>query len=67
MKNVKKTPEKKLARMQKREDALVSKGSKAVDEGKDKKANRVLGRAAKVEDRKIKLSSMQEYRASKKK
>jgi phage shock protein A len=55
MKNVKKTPEKRIARMQKKEDALVGKGKKAVDEGRDKKADRVLGRAAKVEDRKIRL------------
>jgi hypothetical protein len=67
MKNVKKTPEKRIARMQKKEDALVGKGKKAADEGRDKKADRVLGRAAKVEDRKIRLAEMKEYRSSKKK
>lgn len=33
---------------------LVSKGYKAVDEGRDKKADRLLGRAAKIESRMIK-------------
>jgi uncharacterized protein HemY len=32
---------------------LVRKGYKAVDEGRDKKAERLLGRAAKIEDRVI--------------
>jgi hypothetical protein len=45
-----------LDRLQKREDKLVYKGNKAVDEGRDKKADRILGRAAKVEDRKIRMS-----------
>jgi phage shock protein A len=44
----------KIQRLQKRETKLVSKGNKAVDEGRNKKANRVLGRAAKVENRIIK-------------
>jgi phage shock protein A len=48
--------EKKIKRLEKREDKLVKKGNKAVDEGRDKKADRLLGRAAKVEDRKIRLS-----------
>lgn len=43
-------------RLQRKEDKLVAKGYKAVDEGRDKKADRILGRAAKVEDRKIRLS-----------
>lgn len=30
---------------------LVSKGKKAVDEGRERKADRLLGRAAKIEDR----------------
>ena len=51
-----KNPIKKTARLQKKENELVSKGNKAVDEGRDKKADRLLGRAAKVEDRKIRLS-----------
>lgn len=46
----------KIERLQKREDNLVYRGNKAVDEGREKKADRLLGRAAKVEDRKIKLS-----------
>lgn len=48
--------EKKIERLQKKEDKLVKKGYKAVDEGRDKKADRILGRAAKAEDKKIRLS-----------
>jgi phage shock protein A len=54
-----KTPggkERKVARLQKKEDRLVYKGNKAVDEGREKKADRILGRAAKVENRKIKTA-----------
>jgi len=46
----------KLARLQKRESNLVYKGKKAVDEGREKKADRLLGRAANVENRIIKIS-----------
>lgn len=45
-----------IDRLQKREEKLVRKGYKAVDEGREKKADRILGRAARVEDRKIRLS-----------
>ena len=45
-----------IERLKKRETKLVNKGNKAVDEGRDKKADRILGRAAKVENRSIKLS-----------
>jgi predicted deacetylase len=45
-----------IDRLQKKENKLVAKGYKAVDEGRDKKADRILGRAAKVEDRKIRMS-----------
>jgi phage shock protein A len=48
--------EKRIKRLEKREEKLVSKGNKAVDEGRDRKADRLLGRAAKVEDKKIRLS-----------
>jgi phage shock protein A len=48
--------EAKVKRLQKREDKLVYKGNKAVDEGREKKADRLLGRAARTEDRKIRLS-----------
>lgn len=48
--------EKRIERLQKKEDKLVKKGYKAVDEGRDKKADRILGRAAKAEDKKIRLS-----------
>jgi hypothetical protein len=34
----------------------VKKGNKAVDEGRERKADRILGRAARVENRKIKTS-----------
>lgn len=47
--------EKKIKRLKKREDKLVSKGYKAVDEGREKKADRLLGRAARVENRIINL------------
>jgi hypothetical protein len=46
----------KIKRLTKKEDRLVTKGNKAVDEGRDKKADRVLGRAAKVENRVIKAT-----------
>jgi hypothetical protein len=45
-----------IDRLQKKEDRLVRRGNKAVDEGRDKKADRILGRAAKVEDRKIRIA-----------
>jgi hypothetical protein len=44
-------PNDKIKRMEKRESKLVAKGYKAVDEGRDKKADRILGRAARVENR----------------
>jgi len=43
-------------RLKNREQKLVRKGNKAVDEGRDKKADRILGRAARVEDRLIRKS-----------
>ena len=45
-----------IDRLQRKENRLVAKGSKAVDEGREKKADRLFGRAARVEDRKIRLS-----------
>ena len=48
--------ENRIARLQKKEDKLVYRGSKAVDEGRDRKADRILGRAAQIENRKIKLT-----------
>jgi hypothetical protein len=44
-----------IERLKKRETRLVTKGKKAVDEGRDKRADRILGRAAKVENRIIKV------------
>jgi phage shock protein A len=49
-----KNPDRKIARLQKKEQRLVNKGNKAVDEGREKKADRVLYRAAKTQDRLIK-------------
>ena len=45
-----------IKRLKAKENRLVTKGKKAVDEGRDKKADRLLGRAAKTENRIIKLS-----------
>jgi len=50
------TPKGRIARLEKKEARQVDKGNKAVDEGRERKANRILGRAAKTEDRKIRLS-----------
>ena len=47
--------EKKIKRLKEREANLVSRGNKAVDEGREKKADRLLGRAANVENRIINL------------
>jgi hypothetical protein len=44
----------KIKRMEKRESNLVTRGKKAVDEGRERKADRLLGRAARVENRIIK-------------
>ena len=46
----------KINRLRRRENKLVDKAKQAVDEGRDKKADRLFGRAARVEDKKIKLS-----------
>ena len=46
---------KKIERLKEKESKLVSRGYKAVDEGRDKRADRILGRAARVEDRIISL------------
>ena len=47
--------EKKIKRLKEREAKLVSRGYKAVDEGREKKADRLLERAARVENRIINL------------
>ena len=47
--------EKKIKRLKEKESKLVSKGYKAVDEGRDKKADRILGRAVNLENRIITL------------
>ena len=41
----------KIERLKVKENKLVARGNKAVDEGREKKADRLLGRAAKVENR----------------
>jgi hypothetical protein len=46
--------ENKIKRLEKRESNLVARGSKAVDEGRERKADRLLGKAARVENRVIK-------------
>jgi hypothetical protein len=51
-----KTPKGRIARLEKKENKLVNKGYKAVDEGRDKKADRILGRAARTENRLIKAT-----------
>lgn len=48
-----------IDRLKKKENKLVEKGNKAEDEGRDKKADRILGRAARVENKWIKLSEKQ--------
>jgi hypothetical protein len=45
-----------IKRLKQKETRLVNKGNKVVDEGREKKADRLLGRAAKTENRIIKLS-----------
>ncbi len=47
---------KKLARLQKKESDLVYRGKKAVDEGRDNKADRLLKKASRVENRVINIS-----------
>jgi hypothetical protein len=46
--------ENKVKRLENREANLVARGSKAVDEGRERKADRLLGKAARVENRVIK-------------
>jgi len=45
-----------IDRFTKKEERLVNKGYKAIDEGRVKKAYRNLGRAVRVEDRRIRMS-----------
>ena len=46
--------EDKVKRLENREANLVARGNKAVDEGRERKADRLLGKAARVENRAIK-------------
>ena len=46
--------EDKVKRLENREASLVARGNKAVDEGRERKADRLLGKAARVENRVIK-------------
>ena len=46
--------ENKIKRLENREASLVARGNKAVDEGRERKADRLLGKAARVENRVIK-------------
>lgn len=55
---------KKADKLEKKENRLVSKGYKAVDEGREKKADKLLGKAADIQDRRIKKAQTgaQEFR-----
>ena len=46
-----------VSRLKQKETRLVNKGYKAVDEGREKKADRLLGRAAKTQNRVINLEA----------
>jgi hypothetical protein len=48
--------EDRIKRLEKKEQKLLYKGYKAVDEGRDAKADRILNRAAKAQDKIIRLS-----------
>lgn len=48
--------EKRAETLKEKSDKLAFKGNVAVDEGRDKKADRLLKRAANLEDRSIRLS-----------
>jgi len=50
----------KIKRLENREANLVARGSKAVDEGRERKADRLLGKAARVENRVIKAKESKE-------
>lgn len=52
--------ENKIKRLENREANLVARGSKAVDEGRERKADRLLGKAARVENRVIKAKESKE-------
>jgi len=47
-----------IDRLERKENRLVRKGYKAIDEGRDRKADRLLERAAKTENRLIKAKKM---------
>jgi hypothetical protein len=51
------TPEPIMDRLEKKEGRLVSRGYKAVDEGREAKAERLLGRAARIQDKIIRKSN----------
>jgi hypothetical protein len=51
-----KSPKGRVARLEKKEGKLVYKGNKAVDEGRERKADRILGKAARTENRVIKAT-----------
>jgi hypothetical protein len=56
----------KISRLKQKEARLVSKGNKAVDEGRDRKADRILGRAARTENRVIKAEEKKTLSKAKK-
>jgi len=60
LKGGKVNPDSKIKRLENREANLVARGSKAVDEGRERKADRLLGKAARVENRVIKAKESKE-------
>ena len=52
--------ENKIKRLENREASLVARGNKAVDEGRERKADRLLGRAARVDNRLAKTKQSKE-------
>lgn len=54
--NKAKRMEEKDKRMEDKELRLASKGYIAVDEGRDRKADRLLGRAANIQDKRIRMN-----------
>ena len=52
-----------IERLKKKEERLVYRGNKAVDEGRDKKADRILGRAAKAENKWINLEEKKQKKS----
>ena len=52
-----------IERLKKKEERLAQKGYIAVDEGRDKKADRILGRAARAENKWINLEEKKQKKS----